>query len=124
MIPHADVPGSAGTSPAGSLRHVEADGAVRDDGVTVERAGNAGEYADTLPHPGLQVSALLLFCNNLIGLTFGNLAVGWLNDHALDGSMGVRLSVPVVVGGAALFTIPFLIAGRRPFALYVEGDGR
>lgn len=69
-----------------------------------------------------RVSALLLFCNNLIGLTCGNLAVGWLDDHALGGPIGVRLSVPIVVGGAALLAIPFLIAGRRPFARHVGAD--
>jgi MFS family permease len=63
-----------------------------------------------------RVSALLLFANNLIGFASGNFAVGWLNDHALGGPTGVRLSLPIVVGVAATLAIPLLLAGRQPLA--------
>jgi MFS family permease len=63
-----------------------------------------------------RVSALLLLGNNLIGLTCGNIAVGWLNDHAFGGAPGIRLSMPLVVGVAALLSVAFLARGRNPLA--------
>lgn len=44
-----------------------------------------------------QVSALLLFMNNLIGFALGNFLVGWLNDHMFTAKNGVGLSLPLVV---------------------------
>jgi MFS family permease len=67
-----------------------------------------------------RVSAFLLLGNNLIGFTCGNFAVGWLNDHALGGPLGIRFSLPIVVGVAALMAVPFLIAGRRPLARLIQ----
>jgi MFS family permease len=67
-----------------------------------------------------RVSALLLLGNNLIGLTCGNLAVGWLNDHTFGGAPGIRFSMPLVVGAAALLSIFFLARGRAPLTRAVS----
>lgn len=62
-----------------------------------------------------RVSAIALICANIIGLGFGPLFVGLLNDYVFKATDGIALSLPIVMAGSALASLPLLIMARASF---------
>ncbi|MFS3135371.1 MFS transporter [Gluconacetobacter sacchari] len=63
-----------------------------------------------------QISAIMLLCNALIGLSAGSMLIGLLDDRVFTASDGIRYALPIVAivastAGAAM------IAGTAPFYL-------
>ena len=56
-----------------------------------------------------QFSAVLLFCNALIGLSGGSMLVGYLDDHVA----GIAVSLPLVAGGGGLLAALLLYGSTR-----------
>ena len=56
-----------------------------------------------------QFSAVLLFCNALIGLSGGSMLVGYLDDHVA----GVAISLPLVTCGGGLLAALLLYGSTR-----------
>ncbi|GAL98123.1 hypothetical protein AA0312_1207 [Acetobacter tropicalis NRIC 0312] len=72
-----------------------------------------------------QFSAVLLFCNALIGLSGGSMLIGYLDDHVFTVANGITSSLAVVTTGAALVGAAFIATTRKELAraAYKAGYG-
>ena len=61
------------------------------------------------------MSALYLFCLNLIGLGFGPTAVALATDYIFKSEAAVGQSISIVTASAAIIGVSILIMGRKPF---------
>ncbi|MBP01992.1 MAG: MFS transporter [Rhodospirillaceae bacterium] len=61
------------------------------------------------------MSALYLFCLNLIGLGFGPTAVALATDYIFKSETAVGQSISIVTASAAIIGVAILIMGRKPF---------
>ncbi len=62
-----------------------------------------------------QVSALLLFCLNLGGLSLGPLMPGLLNDYVFHNEMAIGTSLAITIGTGALLMLIAFAATQRPY---------
>jgi O-antigen ligase len=63
-----------------------------------------------------QVSAFLLFCLNLGGLSLGPLLPGVLNDYVFHRESAIGLSLAITIGSGALLMLIAFAATLRPYS--------
>lgn len=62
-----------------------------------------------------QFSAVLLFCNALIGLSAGSMLIGYLDDHVFKIASGIALSLTLVTSGAGLLAALLLFFSTKAY---------
>ncbi|MFT8645024.1 MFS transporter [Gluconacetobacter sp.] len=63
-----------------------------------------------------QISAIMLLCNALIGLSAGSMMIGMLDDRVFTAADGIRYALPIVAVTASMAGA-LMIAGTAPFYL-------
>ena len=75
----------------------------------------AGLQAITPNQMRAQISAIYLFCGNIVGLGLGPVLVGALTEHLFDDPSAIKYSLALVGGLSVPLMLCLLWFGRRPF---------
>lgn len=62
-----------------------------------------------------RMAAISLVVANVVGLGGGPLFVGLLNDYVFETASGIGISLPLVMAGSALVSLPLLMLAHRQF---------